>query len=133
MSAPLVDPPDAMLIGQCDEFAALSLRIAHIYNVEFASDDDGADRTAEPLHQRREELLDLICGAQATTIEGLRARGRMMVAYQDGADRFPHGPWPESMISALLHDLTAREAEGGAGPPDDRGGYIGLRRTDVVT
>jgi hypothetical protein len=106
--------PDAALIAACDEFANISRQRTALMNDEGLS-EDARDDAEVPLMDRLEALLDSICEMRAVTVEGLRARGRMMVAYQVGSPVFPGGPWPDAMVAALLHDLTE-----GHEPPADR-------------
>jgi hypothetical protein len=104
--------PDAALIAACDEFTDIARRLAALPGADLS--EEAREGASEAFLGRQSVLIDAVCDMGAATLEGLQARGRMMAAYQGTAAEFPHGPWPEAMIGALLRDLT----EGGEAPAD---------------
>ena len=116
--ADAAENPDAELLAVLAEFTALEAAIyppldpAHPATLESEAEWDDA---VQPLHARQKVLLDRMCDLPTHTLEGFRARARVLIMW---AELFVHdlqkkaaeGYWPEKMQIALFRDLAAERA-----------------------
>ena len=92
---------DAELIAACAQFDVLERRLQAL------SDDKYADER-EAIRDEQFPLLDRICAANCTTLEGLRARVRTIALWEADAPTFAADEtyWNSRMFHALLRDLS---------------------------
>lgn len=106
-SASQASGPDGRLIELCAEHAALSRR----YNAMFAEhghDDAGRAVAQRPLRTRQVEIEAVVWRMRSTTIEGFKARARMILAWSpDILEGGSHDIPDPAQTLALLRDLTA--------------------------
>lgn len=99
---------DAKLIGLCARFTELEHQKREIYAT--GPDSIQADRRKEaviaPLHEEQEAILDRIVDIKAVTVEGLKARLRMIMVYEPQCIDSPQG-WDDEMVGALLTDMRS--------------------------
>jgi len=97
---------DAKLIGLCARFTDLEKKKRAIYAT--GPDTLEADRRKEaviaPLHEEQEAILDRIVDIKAVTVEGLKARLRMIMVYEPSCIDAPQG-WDDDMVGAQLTDM----------------------------
>lgn len=99
---------DAELIAACDRFTALEYEKRRIFAATPASRE--AEIAAEPAIDKicaeQDDLLDQITDMQAKTLDGIRARVRMVFA-ADCPCFADYGDQDDQMIGALMHDLNS--------------------------
>ncbi len=99
--------PDADLIHLCAEFDALErkMQAGPPAGLKFGEDEIWNEAIFAP----QRILLDLICAARCTTLEGMRARARTFALWQEDDPSFSpdSGYWDDRMGFALMRDLAA--------------------------
>lgn len=104
--AAMAGTPDAELIAMCARFTDLEKTKKAIYST--GPDSIEADRQKEsmisPLQEEQEAILDRIVDMKAITVEGLKARLRMIMVYEPQCIDMPQG-WDDYMVAALLTDM----------------------------
>jgi hypothetical protein len=100
--APVPAAPDldAELLAVCAEFDA----VEHRRNAMF-DDDTLTDEAHEALREEQAPLVDRLCELRAATIEGMRARARSLVLYDDAAMERRTVYTNDRLVAALQRDL----------------------------
>ncbi|MGI4795066.1 MAG: hypothetical protein ACRYG8_13525 [Janthinobacterium lividum] len=97
--APAPDP-DAGLLAVCAEFDA----VEHRRNAMF-DDDTLTDKANASIREEQAPLVDRLCELQAVTIEGMRARARSLVLYDDAVMERHTIYTNDRIVAAVLRDL----------------------------
>jgi uncharacterized protein (DUF1501 family) len=92
---------DTELIAACAQFDALERQLQAL------SEDEYAD-AREAIQAAQLPLLERICAANCTTMEGLRARVRTIALWEGDIPTFSpdEAYWKSRMFHALLRDLS---------------------------
>ncbi len=100
--APVAAPPDpdAELLAVCAEFDAME----HRRNAMF-DDDTLTDEANAAIREEQAPLVDRLCEMQAITIEGMRARARSLVLYDDAVMERHSVYTNDRIVAAVLRDL----------------------------
>ena len=96
--------PDFALLSACADFDNAELRSREIYNSSLS--DSAAEALAKPVCEERDDALDRMCAAHATTVEGLRARATSIDGYDHEMLDKHQLQVPGEMVAALLRDLV---------------------------
>ncbi|MBB2155285.1 hypothetical protein HLH33_03000 [Gluconacetobacter diazotrophicus] len=101
--------PDARLIALCDAFIALEAEAHALYGHDHTLEDEPRIQAAhEVIFGRQEPLKDEILSLRATTLDGIRAKARAMVAFDNDFLPKEDTPyWNEAMLFNLVRDLVA--------------------------
>ena len=97
---PAAPDPDAELLAVCAEFDA----VEHRRNAMF-DDDTLTDEANASIRDEQEPLVDRLCDLQAMTIEGMRARARSLVLYDDAVMERRTVYTNDRLVAAVLRDL----------------------------
>ena len=107
---------DAELIALCGRFLALEDRISATFaNRPFGDPEETRQEAARnSLHDEQEALLPALHLSKAVTVEGHRARARLMLRLRDRLrDRGqPGGYWDDQVAWLLVRDLVGERADG---------------------
>lgn len=103
--APVAPPPkpDAALLAVCAEFDA----VEHRRNAMF-DDDTLTDEANASIREEQAPLVDRLCELQAVTIEGMRARARSLVLYDDAVMERHTVYTNNRIVAAVLRDLIGK-------------------------
>ncbi len=96
---PIADP-DAELLAVCAEFDA----VEHRRNAMF-DDDTLTDGANAAIREEQAPLVDRLCDLQAVTIQGMRARARSLVLYDDEVLERRTVYTNGRIVAAVLRDL----------------------------
>ncbi|MGI4797488.1 MAG: hypothetical protein ACRYG8_26265 [Janthinobacterium lividum] len=91
---------DAELLAVCAEFDA----VEHRRNAMF-DDDTLTDEANAAIREEQAPLVDRLCELQAVTIEGMRARARSLVLYDDAVLERHTVYTNDRIVAAVLRDL----------------------------
>ena len=113
--APVASPgapgDDAALIADCQAFIAWEHHVRALYRGQTRiEDDDERDIALDALQEHQRPLMDRICTAPATTLEGARAKGTALATWASDLLNPPTTCWDERLLASLLADLSGRGA-----------------------
>lgn len=106
---PTTSGPDAELLSVLAEFDALELRFLEI--MARPGDTDPWKAELDEIDAAQDALVDRIYGLHATTLEGFRARARVLARHEPALFQLVKGETDsvEWMVAALVRDLMAGE------------------------
>ncbi|GAB6969248.1 hypothetical protein JCM25156A_32890 [Komagataeibacter kakiaceti JCM 25156] len=112
------DNPDAELIQASHRFAELEQALQFASN-ESSLDDDEVDRIEDEMRPERTALFQKICSLRACTWEGHVARAQAVRIYaQEMLDKeVEGGSWSDSLVWAVMRDMTADQPLGSGVTP----------------
>ncbi|MGI4797511.1 MAG: hypothetical protein ACRYG8_26380 [Janthinobacterium lividum] len=97
---PVAPDPDTALLAVCAEFDAVERRRSAMFD-----DDTLTDEANAAIREEQAPLVDRLCDLQAVTIEGMRARARSLVLYDDAVMERHTVYTNDRLVAAVLRDL----------------------------
>ena len=105
---------DAKLIRMCGEFTELDRQQCALYNAPDAPEDNALmDLALAPINECQGKLIDRICATPTTTLEGVQAKARSLLAFAPEMlddDDF-RATWDYRLVASILSDLAGGGSE----------------------